>query len=76
MGELIYLFEFLDGIVRIDLRCTQVRMSQQFLHTVDVRTVIEHVCGERMPKHVRTALLKRGHFTEPPVHDPVYEFGI
>ncbi len=39
--------------MRVDLRSRNIRMPQQQLHHAEIRTVVQQMRGERMPKRVR-----------------------
>ena len=53
MGRIIHLGQVLKIKVRIDLRRTDVRVSEQFLDAAQILTGLQQMRGERMAEHVR-----------------------
>lgn len=47
--------EFLDGVVRVDLRGGEGGVTQKLLYGIEVGTVVEQVGGEGVTQHVRAA---------------------
>ena len=63
MRGVIDAFDLLEGGMRIDLGSTERGMSEQFLNSSDVRSVVEHGCSERMAQHMRGVFLERADFS-------------
>ena len=40
--------------MRVNLRCAQIIMAQEFLYRSDIGAILKQVCRERMPKCVST----------------------
>ena len=52
MGVIINCFEFLNGIVRVDLRRGQGRVTQEFLYGVQVGSVVQQSGCQGVPEYV------------------------
>ena len=64
--------QLLDRIVRVNLGCGKIGMSQKFLYRVEVGAVFEHVCGEGVAQHVWASLPLRGDPTKIMRHEALY----
>ena len=64
MGIFVNSLQLLEGGVRVDLRRTHTLMTEQVLHLLQARTVVQHRSGEGVPQHVRGTLLHRGHLRQ------------
>lgn len=64
MGGLVYLFQFLECGVRVNLRRRHAFVTEQFLHAFQSRPVIEHRRGEGVPQHVWRTVLLGAHATK------------
>ena len=71
MRGVIDALDLLEGGMRIDLGSTERRMSEQFLNSSDVGTVVEHGCSESMAQHMRGVFLERADFAHPFADDGI-----
>ena len=53
MGILIHFLQLFERRMRVDLRRRHTLMAQQFLHTLQSGTIVQHGGGKRMAQHVR-----------------------
>ena len=73
MGGLIYLFQLLDGVVRVNLRRAEAAVPQNLLYRPDVGALVEHMRRESVPQHVRTLLLERSDTRQDAVNHAIDE---
>ena len=73
MGGLIYLFQLLDGVVRVYLRRAEAAVPQNLLYRTDVGTLVEQMRGKSVPQHMRTLLLQGCHTLQNPMNRSVNE---
>ena len=59
MRLLVYILQFVNGIVRVDLRRGETGMTQEFLYGVDISTIIHEVCRESMAEDMRAFFVYR-----------------
>jgi len=61
VGLLVHPFQFFNGVVGINLRGSEARMTQQFLDGIQVGPAVRQVRGERMAEYVGAALFDGRH---------------
>ena len=76
MSLFINFLQLFEGRMRINLRRRQTRMSQQLLHRIYLRPVVQHYCCERVPQHVRTCLCLRTDDLQVLIHYSVNQHGV
>ena len=53
----IYVSHFRNAKIQIDLCGGNIRMSKHFLHTLHVRSILQHMCGKRMSQCMRRDIM-------------------
>ena len=53
----IYVSHFRNTKIQIDLCGGNIRMSKHFLHTLYVRSILQHMCGKRMSQCMRRDIM-------------------
>ena len=73
MGLFINFFQFLEGRMRVNFRGGQALMTQYLLDDAQIRIVVEHRRGERVPEDVGTSFFLRYNLGEASLY---YDFDI